>query len=118
MYLEEPLKTVIEQYNEAYSKRIQVGFLSKHLEICWYYSEPLNQYVSNKDYYTLSKIQNNKVLFANKKDAQKYQKYKRELYRLINIYVQKSVDDSINKLQNIQIDNKVLDQWRQEFWYK
>lgn len=118
MYLEEPLKTAMEQYNEAYSKRVQGDNLNPYIGICWYYSEPLNQYISNKDNYTLSKLQYRKVLFQNKTDAKKYQKYKRELYRLTNIYVQKCVDDSINKLENIGVNKEVLDQWKHEFWYR
>lgn len=118
MYLEEPLREAVQQYNEALSKQVQGDNLNPHIGICWYYSETLNQYISNKDYYALSKLQYGKVLFTNKKDAQKYQKYKRKLYRLINIYVQKCIEESIDKLQTIDINEEVLDQWKHEFWYR
>lgn len=117
MYLEDQLKVVMQQYNEAYSKRVQGDHIN-HVGICWYYSEPLNQYVSSVDYYVLSKLQYGKVLFTNKADAKKYQKYKRELYRLINIYIQKCIDDSLNKLEEVDINKEVLNQWKQEFWYR
>lgn len=118
MYLEEPLKTAMKQYNEAYSKRVQGNNLNQYVGICWYYSEPLNQYISSNDYYVLSKLQHSKVLFANKTDAKKYQKHKRELYRLTNIYIQKCIDDSLNKLEEVDMNKEVLNQWKQEFWYR
>ena len=118
MYLEEPFKTVTEQYKEAYNRRVQGDNLNTYIGIYWYYSEPLNQYITTKDNYTLSKFQHSKVLFKNKTDAKKFQKYKRELYRLTNIYIQKCIDDSINKLENVGINKDIINLWKQEFWYK
>lgn len=114
MYLEEPFKIITEQYRKAYDKRVKENSIGTY----WYYSELLNQYITTEDNYTLSKFQNSKMLFKNKRDAKNFQKYKRELYRLTNIYIQKCIDESLNDLENVGMNTDVLNRWKQEFWYR
>lgn len=111
--MEEEISKLKELYQNAYDKRITD--FKEYTGDFWYYSKAINQYLSTKDCLTIGKNKYNKVYFRTKKDAQTYMRYYRKLLTLISIKVQQEIDKCID---GIDIDSRLREAWKEDFWYK
>lgn len=109
------LLEITKLYEEALSK--EISDYKIYTGDIWYYNPNVGQYMSSKDNYILSKQKYGKHLFRNKIDARKFQKYRKELLRLISIYTQQRIENFLNEIEDNGVNHEVVDVWRKDLWY-